>query len=396
MADAHSRLVGGSIASRRIECPASFQEGLKQPPGGTSSIYADHGTACHEAVAVLLKDNKAKVIGQTFYGITITDEDFDNLIDPALQALEDLEQHYGGSFEILHVEYRAKISFLPGAFGTIDIVMRSKDWLLIVDFKFGAGVQVTAVDASQKINAQTLFYLSGVEHLVEHRKMAVAIIQPTFEPTYSHAEVTPEYLGGFQATLTEAIVNSLSSNPRRARGEWCRFAECKATCPLWTGFLLDLSALGKPPVRQDVGPEPEWGLFLARAKRLVDSAIQYKGAIDDALMEHLRMGGKADGFALKPSVKNRKWLDDVDTVAKTLKKLGFTDDQIWQKKLQTFKVVDTVAKRLNVDIPENLRPRPQSVDLVLTYEGDPAAVNPTQLTADFTASLKKIRQETEK
>ncbi|HEX6831574.1 MAG TPA: DUF2800 domain-containing protein, partial [Methyloceanibacter sp.] len=245
-----------------------------------------------------------------------------------------------------------------------------------------------------RVNSQLLFYLSGITHLIEGRKIAAAIVQPTFEPTYSHSAVTPGQLADFERHLTDAIVNAMSTKPYRARGEWCRFAPCKAICPLWTGFLVDLSALGKPPVRADVGPEPEWGLFLARAKRLVDSAIQYKSAIDDALMEHLRQGGKADGFALKPAVKNRKWLDDVDTVAKTLAKLGLNTDQIWQKKLQTFKVVDTAAKRLGVEVPDHLRPRPQSVDLVLTYEGDPAAVNPTQLTADFTASLKKIKQET--
>lgn len=395
MSDAHSRLVGGSIAERRIQCPASLGDEMRMPPSTESSIYADHGTAMHEATAAILKDPNTKVIGKTFYGHVVTDEDFDNLIDPALAAVEELEAYYGGGFEIVALEYRAVIPFLPGAFGTCDLVLRSKDWVLLIDFKYGAGVQVIALYEDGRINSQLLYYLSGITHLIEGRKIAAAIVQPTFEPTYSHTEVTPAQLKTFEKHLTDAIVNALSSKPYRARGEHCRFAPCKSICPLWTGFLLDLSALGKPPVRQDVGPEPEWGLFLARAKRLVDSAIQYKAQIDDALMEHLRQGGKADGFALKPAVKNRRWLDDVAAVAAALKRLGFKDDQIWQKKLQTFKVVDTVAKRLAVEIPEHLRPRPASVDLVLTYEGDPQAVNPTQLTADFTASLKKIRSEQE-
>ena len=46
-------------------------------------------------------------------------------------------------------------------------------------------------------------------------------------------------------------------------------------------------------------------------------------------------------------------------------------------------------------IPDELRPRPVSVDLVLTYEGDPAAVEPRQLTADFSAALLKLKQEQE-
>ena len=95
---------------------------------------------------------------------------------------------------------------------------------------------------------------------------------------------------------------------------------------------------------------------------------------------------------MKPQVKNRKWLDDVDLVAKTLKKIGLPDDKIWQRKLQTFAVTDAAAKRLNVQIPDNLRPRPESTDLSLTYEGDPQAVDTKAITANFSAALKRLEQ----
>ena len=124
-------------------------------------------------------------------------------------------------------------------------------------------------------------------------------------------------------------------NPPRKRGDWCRFAPCRATCRLWTGPLLDLTAIGRPP-QTPTASNADWGIFLANAKRLVDSALQYQKEIDAALMEHLKGGGIAPGFALKQQVKNRKWLDDADLVAAQLKKLGLSDDKIWQKKLQTF------------------------------------------------------------
>src|SRR4029077_1046779 len=108
---------------------------------------------------------------------------------------------------------------------------------------------------------------------------------------------------------------------------------------------LDLTAIGRPPVTPTAN---DWGVFLANAKRLVDSALQYQKEIDAALMEHLKGGGLAPGFALKQMVKNRKWLEDADVVAAALKKLGLSDDKIWQKKLQTFAVVDAAAKRLRV------------------------------------------------
>lgn len=397
MPDAHSRILGGSIASRRLNCPASFQEEFNNPISDVESIYASEGTAMHEAAATLLRMKNPKlsaVLGKEFNGHVVSQEDYDNLLDPALAALEQLEDQYGGGFEIVAIEKRVGLPYIPGAFGTVDVCLANKTYFLLADFKFGYGVKVDAFDAISKMpNAQLLFYASGCKAagMIGKRELVVAVIQPTFEPHASSIAVTDQQLQLFEETLLEAIINALSSKPHRARGEWCRFAICKATCSLWTGALLDLSALGKPPVKRDTD-NAQWGAFLAMAKHLVDSAVMYQKEIDQALIEHLRTGGKAPGFALKPAIKNRKWLDDTEKVGKALWKLGLSDDEIWQHKLQTFAVVDRAAKKLGVEIPEWTRPRPVTNDLVLTFEGDPRAVEPQRLTADFSAALKRLKQ----
>lgn len=387
---AHSTLVGGSNASRRIACPASFQEGLKAPQGTTSS-YAEAGTADHEAMAYWLTHPDADPTGMTFNDIVITAEDVDNLLTPAWDALVELQEIYGGGFKITQLEQQVQFPGIPGAFGTVDATLESTTHFMIGDFKFGAGVHVPCVYDDGSLNAQLMFYLSGCRHQARGRTMVIAIVQPTFDPILSHAVVTPEQLNAFEEKLQHAIALALSDHPPRARGEHCRFAACKATCCLWSGPLLDLSMLGKPSPRSPT--DPDWGVFLAAAKRLVDSALAYQKEIDSALMEHLKAGGKAPGFALKPQVKNRKWLDDTAFVAKHLKKLGLPDEKIWQHKLQTFQVTDAAAKKLGVAIPDSLRPRPESADLTLTYEGDPQAVNVIQQRTEFSAALKRLGKQ---
>jgi hypothetical protein len=383
----HSNLVGGSTAGRRIACPASFAEALKAPPGTTSS-YAEAGTALHEAQAYWSQHPDADLVGMTFNDLVISAEDVDNLLTPAWDALVDLQEHYGGGFKITHLEQQVQFPGIPGAFGTVDATLESATHFMIGDFKFGAGVQVPCVYEDDSFNPQLLFYLSSCRHQARGRTMVIAIIQPTFEPILSHAVVTPQQLDAFEQKLQHAIALALSDSPPRARGEHCRFAPCKATCSLWSGPLLDLSMLGKPAPR--AATAPQWGEFLAAAKRLVDSALAYQKEIDSALMDHLKAGGHAPGFALKPQIKNRKWLDDADFVAKRLKKLGLPDDKIWQHKLQTFQVTDAAAKKLNVSIPDELRPRPISSEFVLTYVGDPAAVDVIQQRNEFSAALKRI------
>jgi hypothetical protein len=413
---AHSLLVGGSIAARRLNCPASFQEQLKQPIGvRVSSSYADRGTMLHEVMSTLLTNaKKQKLSGGLISmravpytaddGTVLTKEDIAEAIDPVLNALDQLMMEHGGGFSIVAIEATVRFPGLPAAFGTVDLILQSKTHVLIIDFKFGQGVPVQALyvdpDNGDIVNEQLSYYATAALHsqpklFTRNRKIILAIIQPAFEPVVTQTETTREELGDFAAALHRAIDEALTDAPRYARGDWCRFAECKSTCPLWTGPLLDLSALNPTKAAMEATIAPDrvaWGTYLANAKRLVDSAVLYKKTIDEMLLQHLRDGGKAPGFALKAYVADRKWLDDAEHVAAELKALGLKPDEIWRKQLQTFKVVDAAAKRRKVEIPPELRPRPDTGTLVLTAEDDPDRIDISKHTDQFRAALAALKR----
>jgi Protein of unknown function (DUF2800) len=424
---AHSILVGGSIAARRLNCPASFQEQLKQPQGvRVSSSYADRGTMLHEVMSTLLTNAKKQKISGGFIslravpytqpnGQTLTKEDIAEAIDPTLNALDQLMMEHGGGFTIAAIEATVRFPGLPAAYGTVDLILQSKTHVLIVDFKFGQGVPVKALyvdpDNGDIVNEQLAYYATAALHsqpklFTRNRKIILAIIQPAFEPIVTQTETTREELADFATALHRAIDEALTDAPRYARGDWCRFAECKSTCSLWTGPLLDLSALDPnrkalassdlmaraPTTDKRNAVRDEWGAYLASAKRLVDSAVLYKKTIDEMLMQHLRDGGKAPGFALKAYVADRKWLDDAEHVATELKALGLKSDEIWRKQLQTFKVVDAAAKRRKVEIPPHLRPRPDTGALVLTAEDDPDRIDISKHTDQFRAALAALKR----
>jgi hypothetical protein len=413
---AHSILVGGSIAARRLNCPASFQESLKQPQSarGVSSVYADRGTALHTIMSELLtiaRDEKMSgglcsltAHPRQFDDVTITAEDIAEAIVPTLDALDQLMLEHGGGFKIVAIEAHVRFPGLPAAFGTVDLILQSATHVLVVDYKFGQGVPVAAIYIDNEngdiVNEQLSYYAMAALHslpklFTRKRKIILAIVQPAFDPPVTQTETTREELADFAVALHRAIDAALTDAPPYARGEWCRFAECKSTCPLWTGPLLDLSALNptKTAMEASIAPDrAQWGVYLAAAKHLVDSAVQYKKTIDEMLMQYLRDGGRAPGYALKPMVKDRKWLDDADRVASELKALGLKEPEIWQKKLQTFKVVDAAAKRLAVEIPETLRPKPPSSDMTLTAEGDPDAIPLPEQTQKFRAALAALKR----
>ncbi len=79
----HSTLLGGSIASRRLHCPASFREQLRAPPG-TTSVYAEEGTHRHNAMAYWLANPDISLANLNIDGRAMTHEDV-----AALELAED-------------------------------------------------------------------------------------------------------------------------------------------------------------------------------------------------------------------------------------------------------------------------------------------------------------------
>src|SRR6185369_2532047 len=405
---AHSTLVGGSIAARRIACPASYQASIALPAtANKSSEYADEGTAMHEVMENIMTARMAdpfldqvtyawSLVGKQFYDREFTAEHYNEMIVPALMALRDLERDYGGGFKVAAVELSGAFPGIPSAFGTIDLILINSNVVLHVDWKFGAGVPVKA-RYDGRLNDQLAFYIGMAKHklraIYKDRAMAAAIIQPRVEGLYNSTPVTVKDLNRFKKDLSKAIEAALGRDPPRAKGEHCRFAECKLTCPLWTGPLLDLSALQpqqqSEPVSATVTP---FAQYLHDAKRLIDTVEILKKEVDQQIHSYLDAGGTVPGWRLKHKVKARQWVDEA-TVEGELLALGFKDAEIWQEKLLTFTVADALAKKKGVTIPDHLRVAPPSSETTIAATDDPEPIVERALVIEqFRASLAALQQ----
>jgi hypothetical protein len=387
----------------------------------TSSDYAEEGSHLHDVMQVLMtarmRNNKRDLytmastfVGKHFYDRDFTREYLETAIEPALDSLAELERKYGGGFKVVGVELECHFPGIPGAFGTSDVLLQSKSHVLMPDWKFGQGVPVYATYPSEPdengvvgeiVNAQILFYMCGAyacfPDLFGNREMVGAIIQPRIERHMSHTVITPIELKYFAQDLEKAIIEALGRNPYRKRGEHCRFAACKLTCKLWTGPQLDLSVL--PGVKQkpkdaESRKPTDFGLYLAAAKELVEDAMLFKATLDQEIHAFLEAGGIVPGWRLKPKQKNRQWVAETEVVP-ALKKLGFAETDIWQRKLQTFTSADATAKRLGVSIPAHLRVAPATNETTVCRTDDPAPTVPPPVTAaKFAEALKKLKAPT--
>jgi len=414
----HSPLVGGSIAAMRLACPGSYQATLALPATAEiSSVYAEEGTFAHACMDIVMKHrmqhcvawadaydymmaDAVNLVGMHVHDREVTLSHIEDMIGPAIDALWELEQTYGGGFKVLAIELRVRFPAVPGAFGTMDLVLGNSDTVLHIDWKFGSGVPVKAAYVhgdTETVNAQLLFYATAAKHSARHLyrgrpKMAVAIIQPRTATPLTHTTIGPKDIKYFRADIEKAIVTATSPNPPRARGDHCRFAPCKVSCPLWTGPMLEF--MGVTDITAPEITPTVFGEYLAKAKALSDIAEGYIKEVNEQLHAFLEAGEQVPGWRLKAKAKQRQWVDE-EIVEHALEDVGFDTKDIYTRKLVTFAAAEKTAKRLGVKIPEELRVAPPSTETTVCRTDDPAPVVTKAVASDqFRAALAQITATT--
>jgi hypothetical protein len=281
---------------------------VEQPEGCVteSTPYADEGTLLHEAIAILIENPRAPVVGMKYAGIELTRELHDDKLVP---ALAEFTRRYGHLQEIeLEVEVALPI---PGAFGTADVVGFADDFVLVLDWKFGDGVLVSAVE-----NDQLQFYAAGVltEHLPDADDDLVfelAIIQPArgLENICSSWRTTAGALRTWLVTYEAALRAGDREEPHFELGSWCRFCPAKVVCPKMLGV-----------VEVARGPAPtELGGWLDKC----DALEQWIAAVRTLAREELERGGTVAGWKLVAKRGSRSWRDE-NEVWKWLRRNGLT------------------------------------------------------------------------
>lgn len=230
---AHSVVVGGSTAARVIACPASVRLSAAVPQR-PSSQYADLGTLLHNVIADTLSSNltQSDALGLSYAGQTLTEEIYDEKITPALAALDAIDPDAG-----MTISVEARVSYgdwLPGVFGTCDVLGRLGTRAVVLDWKFGDGI---VVDAEE--NAQLMFYAAAAMRTEEFRpvfngatEIELIIVQP---PEVRRWVTTPERIRQFELLLKRAVSMSESPVAPTVMGSHCRFCPAKPICPLMTG-----------------------------------------------------------------------------------------------------------------------------------------------------------------
>ena len=339
---AHSKVVGGSTAKRVMACAGSVALCAKMPPQAENE-YMAKGTLCHNAVDRIFSSDipPKSVIGMQYAGITLTEEVFEDKISTAMQLMDELDP--AGEMEL---DTETQVSFgkvLPDVFGTTDIIGRLNGRAVVLDWKFGDGVAVSAEE-----NEQLMFYAAAAMRTPDTKwafdgvtEVELVIIQP---PHIRRWVTTAERIRAFEQDLICAVAAALKPNAKLVAGEHCGFCAAKAVCPQITGA-----------VDRAIKTQIE-GLDVALINTYLKNADVLEGWIKDLRALAFQMMDK--GVAL-PDWKlvakrgTRKWTKEEDAKAALLA-LGVKESDITVTELLSPAQAEKVLKKHKLALPEDV------------------------------------------
>ena len=250
MAGKHA-LLSPSAAHRWMNCTAAPL--LEKDVEDKGSTFAEEGTLAHAYCAKKLKEFLGLSVDEEKAEIAQLDEQYhsgemDEYTDTYKTIV--LEKFNAARAKTkdaqLLVEVKLDFShYVPDAFGTSDAIIIADGVMEVIDFKYGKGVKVSAVE-----NPQMMIYALGAWDLFNFeydiRKVRMTIVQPRID-NLSEFELDAADLINWAVDELQPKANEAYAGGKQKPGNWCQFCKVKASCKALSSMCIEA---------QQANPEP--------------------------------------------------------------------------------------------------------------------------------------------
>lgn len=300
---AHAKL-SASGSHRWLNCPGSIEaeKGYKDE----GSFHALEGTRAHNLAELCFVNDcfADDYLGKELDGDTI-DDDMVHHINGYISYVRSMCKD-ADHFE---VEQRLNMTrWVPGGFGTSDVVAIKGTTLYIIDLKYGKGVEVSAEDNSQ-LKLYALGAIAEFDWVIDIEKVVMCIYQPR-RNNVSEAEATFDELVSWGEWVSKQAKLALSDNAPRNPGEkQCQWCKAKADCSALYEYTQKV--IGAEFDDLDAADNPD-ALPVDRLKVIMDNKKLIEGylaAVDKHAME-LAEQNKLPGYKLVEGRSQRRWKDE--------------------------------------------------------------------------------------
>lgn len=310
-------VLSASSSHKWIMCPPSAR--LEAEQTDLSTEYAAEGTDAHTLCEYKLKKLLGEEADDPTEKLNYYNAEMEECAEGyALFVAEELEKVKETCADpVVLIEQKLDFSrWVPEGFGTGDCVICADGRLTVIDFKYGAGVQVEAA-----YNPQMMCYALGAmglfNALYDIDTVKLCIYQPR-KDNLSIFEMTPEELLDWaKLTLAPAAELAFEGKGELYAGEHCKFCKVKAQCRARAELNLELAKheFKEPYLLEDNE--------IAEILKKVDELVSWGSAVKDYALEQAKAGKKFEGWKLVSGRSNRKYKDEAK-VAKAVGAAGYS------------------------------------------------------------------------
>jgi len=377
-----------SGSERWLNCPGSIALS-ESAPEQKESPYAAEGTKAHACLEFLLKNraNAAAALKTAKKNAEWNAE----MIGHALDAIAWIEERHAampGAVLLSETKVDSSPFTCADQFGTLDVsIAHEFGRLIIIDYKYGAGVARSPEGDDGKGDSQLVYYALGISHQYHHNfsEVELVIIQPrAYHPSgekYRSHLMGMNTLLAWEDVFLKGVKEAQKPKAPFKSGSWCRWCAAATICPQLKNKAMkdaqivfsDLGGIESVPEPKSI-QIPNLSVMLQAADRLED----WISKVREHAVHVLERGEKVPGFKLVAKKSPRRWTN-ADRISVEAKKefgaLAFSEPEL----LSPAQLEKAAKGRKDLDKWVEARTTNESSGTTLVAESDKRpAITPVQ------------------
>lgn len=358
MQNAHA-ILGPSSAYRWLVCTPSARFEQQQP--NEESVYAEEGTLAHEVAALVLAARSGTFTGSheqwldavrcleglvdRFYDKQDKPSEFASMYDYAedyaafvLESIasdaevsvgaERTEKDFSDVAKSVLIEHKYDVfKYVPLGFGTADATVRTRRVLYVTDYKYGAGVRVSATNNTQGM----LYGLGALEKAKASgwdsiETVVIRIYQPRAGGSSSWQISADALVEWGETVVKPKALQAIAGIGDFIAGEHCHFCKARLVCKAFYDRFAEVKKLSDKRTLTDAD--------LNKVLSFGPALASWVKKVEEDAVKKLERGNKIKGFKLVKG-RGRRSFTSEDNVVDALIGADFDSFDIFDTKLRS-------------------------------------------------------------
>ncbi len=321
-------LLSASSAHRWLACPASAVAGEAYPQ--TATAYTQEGTTAHEVAEIVARERQQGRSPDLYSYNGWPEGTTKEMVNHAHGYADYIEELKKDNNAAVLFEQRVDFSaWVPEGFGTCDCIILQDKTLTVIDYKYGAGVPVSA-EANPQLRLYGLGAFNDYSTAFDIEKVEMHIYQPRLNNISDDSITVEELLTWANGTVAPIAQKAVKGKGGYCAGEQCRWCphagRCRTLSKACTEYVethslrVGVPVLAPHEIANVLEMEPLITLWLKKVKA---QAL-------DTLLD----GGEVPGYKAVEGRGTRTWADDM-RVIEVLRDNGYTAEDYLKTELHS-------------------------------------------------------------